>query len=99
MDVAKILETIMLLMFGFSWPINLVKAYKARTAKATSLYFYIALEIGYLAGILAKFISNNVSYVLIFYFINFALILGCIAVYFRNKRLDKIEEEKQKQNS
>ena len=31
--MSSIFETIMLICFGLSWPINVMKAYKARTAK------------------------------------------------------------------
>ena len=84
----NILETIMLVCFGLSWPINLVKNYKARTAKSTSLPFYLLITVGYVAGIAAKFIGGNINYVLIAYFINIFFVLLNIAVYFRNKAID-----------
>ncbi len=34
--MSPILESIMLICFGFSWPINVIKGYKARTAKSMS---------------------------------------------------------------
>ena len=68
-DIANILEVIMLLCFGASWPINLHKAVKARTAKGTSLPFFLLIELGYLCGIMAKVISGNINYVLLFYFL------------------------------
>ena len=60
-DIANILEVIMLLCFGASWPINLHKAVKARTAKGTSLPFFLLIELGYLCGIMAKVISDNIN--------------------------------------
>ena len=51
-----ILETAMLICFGCSWPINLVKNYKCRSAKGMSLPFILLLIVGYVAGICAKFI-------------------------------------------
>ena len=30
-------ESIMLICFGLSWPLNVIKAYKARTTQGTSL--------------------------------------------------------------
>ncbi len=85
----NLLETIMLICFGLSWPINLVKNIKAKTAKSTSLPFYLLITVGYIAGIAAKFIGDNVNYVLIVYFINIFFVLLNIAVYFRNRMLDK----------
>ena len=56
-----ILETAMLICFGCSWPINLVKNYKCRSAKGMSLPFILLLIVGYVAGICAKFIINIID--------------------------------------
>lgn len=84
----NILETVMLICFGLSWPINFVKGLKAKTAKSTSLPFYLLITVGYIAGIAAKFIGGNINYVLIAYFINIFFVILNIAVYFRNKKFD-----------
>lgn len=89
MEIAPILETIMLVCFGFSWPINLIKAYKARTAKSTSLPFVLLIIAGYLAGISAKIIMGNINYVLVAYLLNLAIVSLNLVVYFRNVALDK----------
>ena len=72
-----ILETAMLICFGCSWPINLVKNYKCRSAKGMSLPFILLLIVGYVAGICAKFIIGvNVhnAYVLVVYLLNLAMV-------------------------
>ena len=84
-----ILETIMLVCFGFSWPLNVIKAYKAKTAKGTSLPFVLLIITGYIAGISAKIISGQINYVLIAYILNLAIVSLNIIVYFRNVSLDK----------
>ena len=89
MEIAPILETIMLVCFGFSWPINLIKAYKARTAKSTSLPFVLLIIAGYIAGISAKIIMGNINYVLVAYLLNLAIVSLNLVVYFRNVALDK----------
>jgi len=89
MEIAPILETIMLVCFGFSWPINLIKAYKARTAKSTSLPFVLLIISGYIAGISAKIIMGNINYVLVAYLLNLAIVSLNLVVYFRNVALDK----------
>ena len=65
--MGQILETIMLLCFGFSWPLNVIKACKAKTTKGTSLPFIILIITGYVAGITAKILTNQINYVLIAY--------------------------------
>ena len=87
--ISPILETIMLVCFGFSWPMNLIKAYKARTAKSTSLPFILLIITGYIAGICAKLASGNLNYVLIAYLLNLAIVSLNLVVYFRNVTLDK----------
>ena len=87
--ISPILETIMLVCFGFSWPMNLIKAYKARTANSTSLPFILLIITGYIAGICAKLASGNLNYVLIAYLLNLAIVSLNLVVYFRNVALDK----------
>ena len=87
--MGSILETVMLVCFGFSWPLNVMKAYKAKTAKGTSLPFIMLIIIGYIAGISAKLISGQINYVLIAYILNLAIVSLNVIIYFRNVSLDK----------
>ena len=87
--MGSILETVMLVCFGFSWPLNVMKAYKAKTAKGTSLPFVLLIITGYIAGISAKLISGQINYVLIAYILNLAIVSLNVIVYFRNVSLDK----------
>ena len=94
--MSEILEIVMILCFGASWPFNVYKSYRARTAKGKSLLFLLLIEIGYVAGIASKFLNpaymaafSEKWYVLFFYFLNFAMVGADVVLYFRNKRLDK----------
>lgn len=87
--MGSILETVMLICFGFSWPLNVIKAYKAKTAKGTSLPFILLIITGYIAGIAAKVITGQINYVLIAYIVNLAIVSLNIVIYFRNVSLDK----------
>ena len=91
--MAEILETIMLVCFGFSWPMSVMKNYKARSAKGMSLGFILLITIGYIAGISAKIVSRNFSFVLIVYVINLLMVGSNILIYVRNRRLDLQREE------
>jgi len=86
-------EAAMLICFGFSWPLSLIKNIKAATAKSMSLPFNILVDIGYIFGITAKIISNSVNYVLIVYVINFIFVTTNLVVYFINRKKDKQREE------
>ena len=92
--MGSIFETIMLVCFGFSWPMNLIKAYNAKTAKGTSLPFILLIITGYIAGISAKIVSGQINYVLVAYILNLAIVLMNLAVYFRNLSFDKKERLK-----
>ena len=85
----QILETVMLVCFGFSWPMNLIKNYRAKTAKSMSLKFIILIILGYVAGIAAKLISGQINYVLAVYIINLIIVSMNLGVYFINRKHDK----------
>lgn len=91
--MAEILEAVMLICFGLSWPLNAYKSYRARTAAGTSWQFISLITVGYLAGIAAKFASGTINWVLAVYFVNLACIGVNWAVYFRNRRLDIARKE------
>ena len=90
--MASILETAMLVCFGLSWPINLVKAIKSKTARATSLKFLLLITFGYLCGIAAKLVSHQLNYVLAVYILNLLVVAANLVVYFINRRRDKAAE-------
>jgi hypothetical protein len=92
MEMGHLFEAVMLVCFGFSWPLNVIKAYKARSAKGTSLAFIILIITGYVAGLTAKFINHQFNYVLAVYFLNLAIVMSNLVVYFRNVALDKKRE-------
>ena len=86
--MASVLEALMLLSFGLSWPINALNAWKARTAKATSPAFLALITFGYVAGIAAKFVGGNVNWVLWVYLFNLVALIVNDLIYLRNLRLD-----------
>ena len=91
--MGSILETVMLVCFGFSWPLNVIKAYRAKTARGTSLPFILLIITGYIAGISAKLISGQINYVLIAYIVNLTIVSLNVVVYFRNVGLDKKRDQ------
>lgn len=94
--MAEIFEIIMIVSFGASWPMNVMKSYKARTTKGKSISFLCLIFFGYIAGIISKFLNesymanfNSKWYVLFFYFLNLIMVGADICLYIRNKKLDK----------
>lgn len=96
--MSEILEIIMIVSFGASWPMNVMKSYKARTAKGKSLAFLLLIFFGYIAGIASKFLNEAYMasfsekwYVLFFYFLNLFMVGADLILYVRNRNLDKKE--------
>ena len=99
----EILEIIMIVSFGASWPLNLMKSFKARTTKGKSLPFLLLIFFGYVAGITSKLVSESYManigqkwYVLFFYVLNFIMVGADIVMYARNAKLDKMRERGEK---
>ena len=97
--VAEILEILMIVSFGASWPINVIKSYTTRTTKGKSLLFLLFIFFGYIAGIASKFLNEAYMadfadkwYVLFFYFLNLFMVGLDLLLYIRNKKLDKAKE-------
>lgn len=96
MEFYEICEMIMIISFGVSWPLNVIKSYKAKTAKGKSFGFLCLILWGYVAGITGKFINEEYMsnlesnwYVLFFYFLNFIMVFIDFLLYFRNREFDK----------
>ena len=88
--VAEIFEIIMIVCFGFSWPMNVIKSWSARTTKGKSLPFLLLIITGYVFGIIGKLIGGSFKwYVLFFYVLNLCMVLVDLGLYMRNLRLDK----------
>ena len=93
MNAAEILEILMIVCFGFSWPMNVVKSYKARTTKGKSLGFLMMIIIGHLCGIASKIISGSYKwYVMFFYVLNLFMVSLDVAMYARNYRIDQMNK-------
>ena len=99
---AALMEMLMLICFGLSWPINIAKAWKARSTKGISVLFYCFILLGYLVGIAAKLALIRYYapapwyetvhwYVLFFYVLNTLMVGAGVAIWFRNRALEKRE--------
>ena len=97
--MTDLLEALMIVCFGLSWPISICKSWISRTAKGKSLFFEFFIWIGYIFGIVRKFMlfhasTSSLGWLFylgwIFYFLNITEITIDMILYLRNARLDRI---------
>ena len=70
MNTATILETIMILCFGISWPLSIARMYKSWSTGGKSIFFSCFILLGYICGICGKIVAHNYNLAFIFYIIN-----------------------------
>lgn len=88
--LAELFEIIMIVCFGLSWPMNVIKSYRARTTTGKSLPFLLLIFTGYIFGITAKLIAPSFKwYVLFFYVLNLVMVGADLLLYWRNYKLDQ----------
>ncbi len=83
-----LLEAIMMICFGVSWPFSVWRSYHSRSTKGKSLLFLVLIWIGYITGIIGKVLYAP-SYVIIVYTVNAFMVFLDIILYFRNKQIEK----------
>lgn len=102
LSFAELLEVVMVVCFGLSWPFNILKALRSKTARGTSVLFMIFIDVGYVAGIVSKIIlmaigSFSGSWIawlaFVFYIVNALMVTCGIGLYFRNRQYDKDREK------
>ena len=96
MDIVQLCEIGMLVAFGFSWPFNIAKSWRSRTAKGKSVMFEFVVVFGYLVGVTGKLItwSRGGAWATSIWFYLADIVMVCIdiALYFRNTALDRRAE-------
>lgn len=94
MKFYELMEVAMIVAFGLSWPMNVIKSYKVRTTKGKSLAFLLLIFSGYICGITGKLMAPSCKwYVLFFYVLNFLMVGADLVLYVRNSRLDRQREK------
>lgn len=87
---ASILETIMIVSFGVSWPMNLLRSYRSRSTKGKSILFNYFILFGYICGVISKAITQTYNLAFFFYFPNIIMVTCDILLYYRNRKLEKL---------
>ncbi len=96
MDAVQLCEITMLVLFGLSWPFNIVKSWRSRTAKGKSILFELLIIVGYVVGLTGKLISFSrtgvLPYSTWFYVADILMVATDMVLYFRNRALDRRSE-------
>lgn len=71
----SIYEFIMLICFGASWPMAILKTYTSKSVKGKSLVFSTLIILGYCAGIAHKISCGKWDWVGYLYIVNIAMVL------------------------
>ena len=74
--MAEFFELLMVLCFGISWPISIMKTLKTKSHVGKSPLFIGLIVFGYICGIIGKIVNvtnNPLNYVFIFYCINLCM--------------------------
>ena len=92
--MAQFLEVMMLVCFGLSWPFNIMKSWKSRTAKGKSLLFECCVIIGYCCGLAGKIIGGKITSVVAVYVLDILMVSVDLLLTIRNIFLDKAADRR-----
>lgn len=77
-------EILMLICFGVSWPVALMKTYTTKSVKGKSFLFLFLILLGYVFGVIHKFLYS-LDYVIWLYVFNGVLVFADMALWFKYK--------------
>ena len=82
------LEAVMMICFGASWPMAILKTIRAKNPSGKSLSFLWLISVGYIAGIINKLMQPEADWVIWLYFVNLLMVFtDTILVYHYAHRL------------
>ena len=94
MSIPQLCEIVMLCLFGCSWPFNIAKSLRAKTAKGKSVGFELLVLVGYLIGLFGKFYAyrqtGTLAYSTWFYIADILMVSVDLVLYCINARRDKL---------
>ncbi len=91
--IPEILETLMIISFGVSWPMNIIRSYRSRSTKGKSILFNYFILFGYICGVISKGMTQTYNLAFYFYFPNIIMVTTDVFLYYRNKRLEALAEK------
>lgn len=78
-----IFEIIMLVCFACSWPVSIVKALKTKIVIGKSPFFMIIIIVGYVFGMVHKFVNEPGNWVVWLYALNLVIVSCDLFLYFK----------------
>ena len=80
LTAGQLFEAGMLICFGVSWPVAILKTWRSKRVEGKSIGFLVLVFIGYMSGIVAKFIraatdDKAIELVTLLYALNAALVM------------------------
>ena len=90
-----VLEAAMLICFGISWPVDILKCLRTRRTEGKSLAFMSIILFGYICGIGAKISKaslkgEQIETVTILYVLNLVLVAVDIGLYLHFSKLGRV---------
>ena len=92
------LEAIMLICWGLSWPVSIVKSLRTKIVLGKSPLFMSLIAFGYLCGIAHKILYSR-DYLVLIYMVNLTMILTDLCLYNRYSYLNAKVMEKAAQTN
>ena len=93
MNIPQLCEVTMLCAFGFSWPFNIVKSIRSRTARGKSIGFELLVIFGYTVGLFGKLYTYKTTGVLAystwFYVVDWLLVATDLVLCYLNAKRDR----------
>ena len=93
MSIPQFCEIAMLCLFGCSWPFNIAKSIRAKTAKGKSVGFELLILTGYIIGLFGKLYAwrqtGALAYSTWFYIADILMVSVDLGLYIVNAKRDR----------
>lgn len=92
--ISDIMEAVMIISFGVSWPFNVAKSLKTKSTKGKSIIFLSLITFGYIVGVTMKLIDPTFDWstrwwIFACYVFNLIMVSWDLILYFINSNREK----------
>ena len=89
----SLLEAIMLICWGMSWPVSIIKTLRTKKVSGKSPIFMSLIAVGYVSAILHK-VLYSYDYLVLLYLFNLSMILTDLFLYTRYNLRDTADSKR-----